>query len=94
MGYKNIDKIMLDPSHPLKERVEIRDLKQNVTGIDELLDNYKQKGVMYADVLRKQKCVMYADVLRKKKGMTYSDVLRGGNKDILGERLKNTLVEQ
>ena len=106
MGYKNIDEILLDPSHPLKERVEIRDLKQNVTGIDESSDKYKQKGVTYADalrkqkgvtcadVLRKQKGVTYTDILRNQKGVTYADVLRGGNKDILGERRKNTVVEQ
>ena len=51
MGYKHIDEILSDPSHPLKKRGEIRYLKRNLTGIDESPDKYKRKGVTYADVL-------------------------------------------
>ena len=72
----------------LIDGVEIRDLKQNVTGIDESSDKYKQKGVTYADALRNQKGVTCADVLRKQKGVTYTDLLRKGNKDVLGEGIR------
>ena len=64
-----------------------------MTGIDESSDKYKQKGVTYADVLRKKKGVTCADVLRKQKGVTYTDLLRKGNKNVLEERRKNTVVE-
>jgi hypothetical protein len=56
MGYTHIDTILLDPSYPLKERVENTDKNRKVSEDEESIETRgTTKNVTYADIVKKGK---------------------------------------
>lgn len=56
MGYTHIDTILLDPSYPLKERVENTDQNRKVSGDEKSIETRgTTRNMTYADIVKKGK---------------------------------------